>query len=892
MFAMFCARQCHALIVLAALLAVTTSSHVDISLLDYGAACDGSSNDTAAFQNAFAAASAIVSVVETQVFVRVPSNRTCLTGPFNITSNHTTLFLELGSVINASDNPDLWPRGWPLPTYGPSRLISGFIGLYSLNASGIDGPGVIDANGQAWKDGRMSSSSNYSIRPHVIIVHSSTNILIRGVTILNAPCWNVHVVYSSFCRVDGIRINTPFMGTDGVDVDSSSNIVVANSFVSNGDDCVAIKSGWDCYGMKQKKPTTNVLVANMTCTAGSSIAVGSEMSGGISDILITDCFLFDLFGPAIRASWTKHRGGYIRNVTVRNIRVEGKASRYGNRIDKHPVLLIQSNYGCNDPLSLDCWQHNDSQNPACGSNPQINPPWVEDIHFENISGWVPDGSPAGEIVGLRPPAPVLSNITFRNISLQAWPWQCSGPSTVANLDVKNVTPQGLQAACAGLVDISLLDHGALCDGISNDTAAFQSAFAAAKASTRAMQFPAKVRVPKGRTCLTGPFNITSNFTTLFLEPGSIVKAFDEPALWPAAWSLPTYGPARLISSFIGLYSLNGSGIDGQGTIDANGRAWHGGRMSTGIKDTQPPHVILVHSSVNVLISGVTILNAPSWNVHLVYSKFCKVDGIRVETPFSGTDGVDVDSSSHIVVTNSYVSNHDDCVSIKSGWDCFGMREHLPSHSIRIANMTCTRGGSISVGSEMSGGASDILITDCLMLNLSGPILSYRWTKHRGGFIRNVTARNIRVEGKGMLPWGVVDTRPVLWVQSNYGCNDLLSRDCWDHHDNENPSCGEKPELYPPLVEDIIFDNVTGWVPSATPAGMIVGMAPPAQIISRISFKDINLQAGPWQCSGNSTVTDLVIEDVSPVGLRAACGLSPQMLGKSFESASGAMLSYV
>ena len=48
------------------------------------------------------------------------------------------------------------------------------------------------------------------------------------------------------------------------------------------------------------------------------------------------------------------------------------------------------------------------------------------------------------------------------------------------------------------------------------------------------------------------------------------------------------------------------------------------------------------------------------------------------------------------------------------------------------------GGSIAVGSEMSGGVADVLITDCLMRNLSGPVLSYRWTQHRGGFIRNIT----------------------------------------------------------------------------------------------------------------------------------------------------------
>merc|ERR1712083_442569 len=112
------------------------------------------------------------------------------------------------------------------------------------------------------------------------------------------------------------------------------------------------------------------------------------------------------------------------------------------------------------------------------------------------------------------------------------------------------------------------------------------------------------------------------------------------------------------------------------------------------------------------------------------------------------------------ITNSFVSNRDDCVAIKSGWDCFGIEMARPSIGVLVANVTCTKGGSIAIGSELSGGVADVLITDCKMLNLAGPILSYRWTKHRGGFVRNVTARNIQVEGKSDH-----DVRPVLWVQS-------------------------------------------------------------------------------------------------------------------------------
>ena len=206
--------------------AVLEAEH-DISLLDHGAACDGVRPDTAAFRSAFRAAGvAVQGGGNVGVIVRVPANRTCLTGPFNITSDRTTLYIEAGSAIKASDDPALWPRGWPLPTYGPGILWSSFIGLYSVNGSGIDGEGTLDMNGAAWHGGRLDPQNDYRNLPKFVTVHTSVHTRIRGVSLLNGANWNVHVVYSTHCSVDNVRIVTPFRGTDGVDVDSSTHVVV------------------------------------------------------------------------------------------------------------------------------------------------------------------------------------------------------------------------------------------------------------------------------------------------------------------------------------------------------------------------------------------------------------------------------------------------------------------------------------------------------------------------------------------------------------------------------------------------------------------------------------------------------------------------------------------
>jgi len=299
----------------------------------------------------------------------------------------------------------------------------------------------------------------------------------------------------------------------------------------------------------------------------------------------------------------------------------------------------------------------------------------------------------------------------------------------------------------------------------------------------------------------------------------------------------------------------------------NGKAWHGGRLDPKNDYKNLPHFVIVHNSTDIVLQDATFRNGACWNLHLLYSTRCTIDRIRIETPFKGTDGIDVDSSTHVTISNSFISNGDDCIALKSGWDCFGIKAHLPTTDVLISNMTCTKGGAIAVGSEMSGGVENVLIEDCLMLNLSGPVLSYRWTEHRGGFVRNITARNVRVEGKSN-GVGSPDDRAVMWVQSNYGCNDVYSKSCWANDGRVNRACPQPEPLAPTEARNISFENITGWVPLSTPAGELVGLNG-SGMIAGISFKDIALQAGAWQCNG-PTVAGLVVVNVTPPGLAAAC----------------------
>ena len=69
------------------------------------------------------------------------------------------------------------------------------------------------------------------------------------------------------------------MNTDGFDPDSSENVTYVDSVSLTGDDAVAIKSGWDCFGIAVNKPTRNVLVKNLTVLEAASAGLGSPDSG-------------------------------------------------------------------------------------------------------------------------------------------------------------------------------------------------------------------------------------------------------------------------------------------------------------------------------------------------------------------------------------------------------------------------------------------------------------------------------------------------------------------------------------------------------------------------------------------------------------------------------------
>lgn len=150
-----------------------------------------------------------------------------------------------------------------------------------------------------------------------------------------------------------------------------------------------------------------------------------------------------------------------------------------------------------------------------------------------------------------------------------------------------------------------------------------------------------------------------------------------------------------------------------------------------------PRLINLSNCENVRITGLTLKNGASWNVHMIYSRDIITDHCAFisEGVWNG-DGWDPDSSEQCTLFACRFRTGDDCVAIKSGKNPEGNVIARPARAIRVFDCSCDFGHGICIGSEMSGGVEDVKIWDCDLENsLFG--LEIKGTKKRGGYVRGV-----------------------------------------------------------------------------------------------------------------------------------------------------------
>eukprot|EP01102_Stenamoeba_stenopodia_P013462 TRINITY_DN4374_c0_g1_i1.p1 TRINITY_DN4374_c0_g1~~TRINITY_DN4374_c0_g1_i1.p1 ORF type:complete len:540 (-),score=49.04 TRINITY_DN4374_c0_g1_i1:52-1671(-) len=295
-------------------IALSTCAGLICDVEKYGAIGDGVFKNTQAIQKAIDQCSLAGGGT-----VYFPSRRKFYTGALTLKNNiqlYVDKFSTIIGSVDAHDYPVVPSRCEGVSCLAYSALIQGD----EVNNVTIAGEGTIDGNGYVWWK-RFRLKRLVYVRPRLIGFTNSRQIQISQITLINSPFWTIHTIYSEEVNISGVTITNPSNSpnTDGVDIDSSRNVIIKNASISVGDDCIAIKSGKNFDGRMVNKSSENVLITNCSMFHGhGGVTIGSETSGGIRNVEISNC-IFANTDRGIRLKTHRSRGGIIENITYENI---------------------------------------------------------------------------------------------------------------------------------------------------------------------------------------------------------------------------------------------------------------------------------------------------------------------------------------------------------------------------------------------------------------------------------------------------------------------------------------------------------------------------------------------------------------------------------------------
>lgn len=281
-------------------------------ILNYGATGDGATNDTAAVQRAIDACAAAGGGT-----VHLPAG-SYLTGSIFMKSN-ITLHLDAGAVLLASEQMADYPLVDHRWEGVGQKSHASLIGGDNLENVAIAGRGTIDGRGAVWWK-MVRERSLAHPRPRLISFTRSSNVLIEGCTLTNSPSWTIHPFDCENVTVDKVTIVNPpnSPNTDGINPESCRDVHISNCHIDVGDDCVTIKSGTE-NDRDNLVPCENITITNCTMVHGhGGVVIGSEMSGGVRNIVIANC-VFMGTDRGIRLKSRRERGGVVEDIRVTNV---------------------------------------------------------------------------------------------------------------------------------------------------------------------------------------------------------------------------------------------------------------------------------------------------------------------------------------------------------------------------------------------------------------------------------------------------------------------------------------------------------------------------------------------------------------------------------------------
>ena len=329
----------------------------------------------------------------------------------------------LGSQ-NLADYPDMETRVAGLEMVWPAALIN----IIAQKNAMITGEGTVNAQGKPFWDSYWSMRKDYEAkglrwivdydckRPRTVVIANSSDITVKGITLQQAGFWTVHVLYSDHVTCDGLTIRNNIGGhgpsTDGIDIDSSSYVLVQNSDIDCNDDNFCLKAGRDWDGLRVNRPTEYIVIRDCISRAGGGlITFGSETSGGIRHLLAYNLSARGT-GVGLRFKSASTRGGVVEDIHLRDIRMDGVRVAVEVSMNWNPSYSYSTLPDGYDISTVPVhWRKMLTKvEPVERGIPEF-----KDIHISNIT--VSDGSTAISAAGT--PQSTIKDFTFQNLNIEA-----------------------------------------------------------------------------------------------------------------------------------------------------------------------------------------------------------------------------------------------------------------------------------------------------------------------------------------------------------------------------------------------------------------------------------------------------------------------------------------
>ena len=274
---------------------------------------------------------------------------------------------------------------------------------------------------------------------------------------------------------------------------------------------------------------------------------------------------------------------------------------------------------------------------------------------------------------------------------------------------------------------AVTDYGAVADGATDNTAAFQKAVDTAVAAGGGI-----VVIPAAaKPWLCGPITLGSRIN-LQIDVGATVQLLPySPDATPPAGFYPRSG--GVFVNFITARNVRDVAFTGGGTIDGNGEAWWAA-FRANRRMPRRPDLIRFNDGERVLVSGLTLTRSPMFHCAMMAVNHLTVFDLTVRAPDGtpNTDGVDP-SGSHQLVQNCAIGDGDDNVVLKAG--------SAYCTDIMVADCAFGVGHGMSVGGQSNHGLDGMTVKNC---TFDGTLTGLRLKADatQGGDVQNISYSNL------------------------------------------------------------------------------------------------------------------------------------------------------